>query len=500
MLATDKPSRVAKPTSTPLGAGGWAMASYIISYAIGAVIFIPLARFLNPTDFGLYTEATVYYAGLTVMVELPLIRAIVRATGDPAEAAQTVLGLAVVMGLAGAVLCAALGWPLALIYNSPQLIAIMPALSLAVIATALGSIPMALLWRELNFRRKVLPDVISIFIGAGVALVTALAGFGVYSLILYSITRAVANAIVAWLVVDWRPVRRWPSWAAMRTFLPFVGPASGGELALHARFNMDFAIGGAFLGSSGLGIYTLAWDSADKPAKVINSFFDQVGFATFARLQANRERVRRIYLSATRLLASVTLPLFLSVLFVRQDLVNALLGAKWQDVISPMLPLFILQALWIVFHPASGLVLALGHSRVYAAVNTISLIGTVGAVVTGAMLGVTGLAWAMTISSGLTSLAWGGLALLYLRPPRSELWQTISLPLALTLSTLSTVALTDGITNAVHLPALLRLLLTVGAGGLVFAAVGWRCWPALQQDLARLREALPPLPELEYKV
>ncbi len=501
---------------TPLSAGGWSLASYVISYAVGALIFIPLARFLNPEDFGLYTEASIFYAAVAVMIEMPLIRGLIRSTGDQRQAAQAVLWLSIWLGLGGTVVCALLGFPLSQIYRlnttipeaaniafrlygqktvpvatGQELIPIMFLLSLAVLATALGVVPLARLSRDLNFRRKLLPDTISLAVGAGVALVTALLGAGVYSLILYALARALANAGIAWLVAGYRPERRRATWAEMRSFLPFVVPASGGELALQARFNMDFAIGGAQLGSSALGIYTLAWDSADKPAKLVNSFFNQVGFASFARLQKNLPRVRGLYFSATRLLASVTLPLFLSVLFLRQDLVAALLGAKWQNTVDAMFPLFILQALWIIFQPASGLVLALGHSRVFATVNGLSLVFTVAAVIVGAANGILGLAWAMLLASGLTSVSWGGLVLLYIEPTRSEVWQAARIPLIMTLAVLPAVALTDTATNLAHLPAILRLGLTIAVGGAVFVVAGWRCLPSLRQDLARMREALP---------
>ena len=510
------PTPVTLGKHTPLSAGGWALASYIISYAVGGLIFIPLARFLTPTDFGLYTEATVFYGFITVMIQLPLIRALVRSTGDLYRAAQAVLSLSLVAGLLGAVVCALLGFPLSVIYRTnptiplaanvifkqfgykleqistgSELIPIMLIMAVGVLATALAAVPVALLSRELNFRRKLLPDTISLAIGAAVAVVAAILGLGVYTLILYALTRAVSNAVIAWLVVSWRPQMRWAGWREIRPFLPFVVPTGGGELALQARFNMDFAIGGAQIGSSALGIYTLAWDSADKPAKIVNSFFDQVGFASFARIQKNLPRVRQLYFSATRLLASVTIPIFIGVLFLRQDIVTALLGAKWQGTVDPMLPLFLLQALWIIFHPAGELVLALGHGRLYALVNGVSLAGTIVAVIIGAGYGVNGLAWSMLFASGLTSLAWGILVLFFLKPSRAEVWQAATMPLAFTATVLPTIAIMDWLTNLAHLPAIVRLGTAILLAAVIFLIVGWRSLPSLKQDLARLHEKLP---------
>ncbi len=486
-----QPSAPARGRS-PLAAGGWATASFIISYAIGALLIIPMARLISEEDFGRFTIATVVSSGLTLVLELSLIRALVRTPGDRDELAQATVWLSLAVGLAGAAICALSGLPIALLYNDGAQVVLLALLAPGILAVALGTVPHALLSRDLDFRRKLWPETLSIILAAGPAVAAAWLGLGVYSLILYTVLRAVLNSLIAWLVVPRRPRRgRRPEWATVKRLLSFGVPASGGELAQYARFNLDYAIGGLQIGAAGLGVYRIAWEAADRPARIINAFFDNVGYATFARLQTERERLTRLWLSATSLLAAVSLPLFLSAIFLRQEVIGVLFGGRWQGTVEPLLPLLLLQALWVIFHPSTSLVLALGQSRLYAGLNTASLILTVGAILVGVQAGFVGLAWAMLVASGLTSLTWGWLAGRFLKPGLVPLIAAARLPLVLSVATVGTVLVVGLAGSALHLSNLLRLLAGGGAGLLVYLLTARLCWPLIRPALASLRERLP---------
>ncbi len=488
--ATDHPVPGSPPAHSPLGAGGWAISAIIISYAAGALLYLPLARLLDPSDFGLYAIATLVSSALTLMIELSLLRALVRMPGDLPVQAQATFWLSVIVGLSGALACSLAGFPLALIYGNSQLVPVLAWLATGVLATALGVVPHALLARELDFRRKLWPETAGVGAGAALALAGGWAGAGVYSLVIYFVAKAVINCLVAWLVVRWWPGRRRPNRTAMGAILAFGLPAGGGELALYARFNVDTALAGLRLGGDALGVYSLAWNTAERPALLLNALFGQVGYATFARLQYARPRLTSIYLSATRLLACAALPVFLGAAMIRQELVTVVFGTKWQAMVEPLLPLLALQALWVIFYPSVSLVLALGHSRVYALVNCASLLLTIAALLAGLAYGLNGVAWAMLVAVGLTSLVWCGLALAYLRPGRLAITGLAGLPLIFTAVTLLAVYASLLLTTSFGLNPFWRLAGSSAAALLAFLVVAGLAWPWLRQDIVHLKEKL----------
>jgi PST family polysaccharide transporter len=402
-----------------------------------------------------------------------------------------VLALSIVGGLLAAAVCAIAGWPVSVILDQPELRLLLPLMAPSILFTALGTVPHALLSRELDFRRKTLPETVSIGTGGLVALLAAIAGAGVYSLVVYALIRTFLSSTVAWCVINWRPSFRRPDPATMRHVLAFGLPASGGDLALYARLNADYAIVGRRLGADQLGIYSLAWSCAVGPAALITSFFGGVGYATFARLQRDRDRLRTIYLSATRLIASVALPLFLGAVFLRYEIVVVLYGERWLGMVGPLLPLFLLQGLREVCRPGAALTLATGHNRLYATCGLVALPLTVVAVLVGSRYVIVGVAWAVLIAVGASSIVWPSIAVAVLRPSLADLWRTIRVPLILTACSTPIVIATRIALEATPAPTVLRLAAAILAGAAGFGAALYLLRGSFFADLARLKQPLP---------
>jgi PST family polysaccharide transporter len=419
----------------------------------------------------------------------------VRAEGDLEEVAQAGFRLSVLVGLAGMGLCALLGFPLAVFFNTPAVLPIMIMLCPAVLAAGLGAVPNAILARELDFRRKMIPEVASAFIAVSLAIGLAFLGAGVFSLIVFVLAKPVSGSIIAWIVVGWRPRKRKPDWLIFKKLLNFALPASGGEALLYIRFNVDYLAIGNRLGAESLGLYNLAWNTSDRPAMFINSFFRDVGYASFSHLQLAREHLLSLFLSATRLIATVTIPVYSVAIIIRSDLILGLLGERWTGTIELLLPLLLLQVLWVVSYPALSLILALGHSRLYAICNGLSLVVTITAVIIGSGIGISGVAWGMLIAVGSFSLLWLGLAAFFLRLSWQNIAYILVIPAVLCLTTVPAVFIIQQIAanflDNTRIETLIRLGVVVGTGGIVLLLTIWACWKWIWQDIKRLKTKLP---------
>jgi PST family polysaccharide transporter len=474
-----------------MSAGRWSITSYAISQGIASLLYLPLARLLTPEDFGLVAAASLVSTGLILVCEASLTRALIRLPGNRDELAQATLVLSIIAGVIGGALCALAGPPMARIFGEERLTLVLVLLAPGVLFSSLGTVPQAILARNLDFRRKTLPETVSVTVGGIAAIAAAALGAGVFSLIIYTVARLIVGTLVAWRVAGWRPKLRRPRWEAMRRILGFGLPASGGDLALYARLNCDYAITGRALGTDRLGIYTLAWSAGASPAALITSFFGGVGYATFARLQNDRAQLRAMYLSATRLIASIALPLFVGAVFIRQELVDTLYGSRWQDMVGPLVPLFLLHGVREVCRPGAALTLATGHNRIYMLCGTAMLPLTVVAVLVGSRYGITGVSWAMLIAVGGASLVWPTIAVIVLRPGPARLWRTARVPLLLTALSAPVVFGVDLLLSATSLPAVVRLALPIAAGFAAFCFGLLLCRTSLEADIRCLRKNLP---------
>ncbi len=198
--------------ASPLGAAGWSTVSFVIAQALGSLLYLPLARILDADQFGMYAAVVIVYGAITLLAQDALMLALIRLPGsehaqglsrDDLAAATTWLSVAV--GLTGALLCALSAWPVAHFYDDDRLRPLMVALAPAVLFAALGSTPFALLARELDFRRRTVPETAALGLGGLVALVAGLLGTGVYSLAAWTLTRTAVGAATAWWVLPDKP-------------------------------------------------------------------------------------------------------------------------------------------------------------------------------------------------------------------------------------------------------------------------------------------------------
>ena len=485
-------ARDPQASRNPLTAGGWSGLSFIAANIIGGFVYYPLARRLTPEDFGLYAEANLLYLGAVLLAETAVVRALVQMQAERAALAQAAVWLATALGIVGAAVCVAAAPLMAAIFREGELLPLLLVMAPGVVVAGLGAAPHALLFRELDFRRKALPETLSLALGGIAALVAAFAGLGVYSLAAMALVQTATSTTVAWRVCRLRPRWSLPDGAVLRRMASFTLTLGAGDVARYLRLNTDYALTGRLLGTTALGVYSMAWATSAGPNLFISAFTGPAGYAVYARLQHDRERLRRVFLSALRVIGSAALPVCLGAVVVAPDLVPVALGDGWDATIGPLMILFVLQLIRTVSAPAAGLILALGHSRLYALVGAAGLPATVIAVLVGTRGGVEGVAWAMLAAVGGVSLVFLALGLRLLRIRPADLAQAFTIPAALTVAVVPCVALARWLLLwQWETPTVLRLAVAIGAGLLAALLLIWRLWPTLRADFLRLRHALP---------
>ncbi len=480
----------ATPAHNPITAGGWSGVSFIIGNAIGGLVYIPLARLLSPGDFGLYAEANLIFLAMVMLAEGNVGQALIQLRGDEHALARAALWMAAVFGLLGTALCAAAAWPLARFFDDPELTGLLLLMAPGVLLSALGAVPHALLQRDLDFRRKTLPETAAVAVGGLGALAAALAGLGVYSFAAQTVLAPAVSTALAWWV--WRgSLGGWRAeGAGIRQLTRLWAAISAGDLAIYARLNTDYTFTGRLLGKDALGVYSVAWSTSAGPLLFITAFTARVGYAVFARLQDQRERLRDVFLAAERVIATAAIPLFLAAIVVTPDLVNVTLGAKWQAAASPVAALFVLQMVRAICGPGASLVLATGHSRLYATVGVAMLPLTVIAVLIGTRAGVPGVSAAMVVAVGGASAVYLALALALLDAGVMT-WlrglRAAAVICAIGLPPMIGVRLL--LTAAIDAPDALRLIACL-ATGLASLAISIRIVrPGIAADVALLRAA-----------
>jgi PST family polysaccharide transporter len=386
---------------------GWSALQATASRLLSAVVFVLLARLLEPDAFGVVAVASVFVAFMTVLVDQGFSQALVQRSSLDKEHLDTAfwanLGasavvVALVMGAAG---------PVAALFDEPDLAPILRILSLALVAGALEAVPAALLRRRLAFASLAVRGLLSIAAGGVAGVAAALAGLGAWSLVIQLLVQAVVEMAVVWSAVDWRPGRS-VSWASAKDLLTFGASVTGTSLVNFLNRRSDDFLIGLVLGSTALGLYTVAYKLLLLMTDVLTRTIEVVAFPVFSRVQDDPPRFVRGFYAANRASLAVATPAYLFVAAFSPEVVEVAFGPSWSDsapVLRALAFIGILQAS-LLFN--ATLVGAAGRPDLALLVTTVNGVANV-------------VAFALVVSHGILAVAVAYVVVGYLLAPLS-LW------------------------------------------------------------------------------
>jgi O-antigen/teichoic acid export membrane protein len=381
----------------------WVAASSWVNRLMLLVVLAVLAQRLGPREFGvlgvlgLARNALVILGGFGFADAIVYQRDRVRAAGATAFTITTVLGL--LLGLA--ILPAA---PLvAAFFHIPDATGPIRAYALVIAASTAGRIPLAMLTRDLAFGRRFLPEGVGSVAGGLVTVGTALAGAGVWSVVLGELVREV---LVLALVVAILPDRFGFGWdgGLASTMWRYARHALTSELSEFALQNIDYALVGRLLGPMALGLYTLAFRVAILPFVAVTYVVGGVSFPFYARAAPDLGRVRDGFRSTFNLGMAVTTLFAGGLVFLAPSL--QVLGAQWTPAIPVARALALYVCLRSAAHLMTPLLAATGHPGADAALRTCWFLLLTGTVVAATRVGITTVGIAQAVVAGVMLVAY----------------------------------------------------------------------------------------------
>lgn len=320
----------------------WLGAAKVVTQIYTWVLTIMVMRLLVPEDYALMAMAGVFLAFITQFEELGLRVKLVQMPDYTLDYARSVFGLVLVTNLVLVALLALASPLIADFFSQPRLIPIVILLSLGMMISALGSIPDALIKRQLDFRGLAIIDVTRAVIASTTTLVLAYAGFGVWSLVWSALVGSVV-ATVGLLIVS--PFRSLPSFnfKGMRDTLQFGGLVMLQRLVWWAYTGLDSLLIGRFYPAAALGIYGTAGQLATLPLEKVGQILNVLSFTGLSRVNQDREMFGHYLRRATKLVALVLFPTFFGIAAIASEFAPVVLGEKWVEL-GPIAAILALSA------------------------------------------------------------------------------------------------------------------------------------------------------------
>lgn len=313
----------------------WTTLRSVSSRVVGSVVFVVLARLLDPKAFGIVALASVFVVLISLLVESGFGEAVIQRKELTPSDLNTAFWVNNAIGVGLALLMTACAGLLSAPFDQPELAPVLRVLSLVFVFTALASVPQALLRRELRFRELAFRGFAATFAGGAVGVGMALAGLGVWSLVGQMLTTAVVGTAVLWLACSWRPGRVVSRSSYVELFR-FGANIVGERVALFSSRRSDDFLIGLVLGSVALGLYTAAYRILLLMTEVIIWTIEGVAFPVFSRLHGDAGRSKRAFYAVTQLCTAVATPAFLALAVLAPELTRVVLGPQWTGAIPVM--------------------------------------------------------------------------------------------------------------------------------------------------------------------
>jgi len=224
-----------------------------------------------------------------------------------------------------------LSWPAAIFFHEQRLIRVLQVFSIIFVMMAIPVVPTAILTRRMAFRALTAAQLIGAVLGTAIAIVLAINGAEVWSLVFGTLTSVTITGAITWVLSSWRPKLSW-NWSATRGLRAFSLNLSGFNALNYFSRNADNLLVGRYLGSVPLGFYQMAYTLMTYPLTNFSALICQVVFPAMAKVQDDDERLRSAYIRTCMFIALGTFPAMLGLTVTASPFVEVMLGRRWVPV------------------------------------------------------------------------------------------------------------------------------------------------------------------------
>ena len=310
----------------------WSYGSYVGTRGAALLATAVLTRLITPADFGLVALAGVFMTFLDMLQGLGVSNALVVVGDDEVEAhAETAFVVSLTVGLVLVLITVGISPAAVALFHQPRLYAVMPALGLTFFIYALGSTHYALATKRMDFRSRTAAELADALARGGIGVILALAGAGVWSLVIGYSAGNLAMDLVLWKQVSWRP--RWrPQRRHLRMLLTFGGASTAVGIMAAFLAEFDNLVVGRVLGVQELGYYTIAQKLPFLFIVSLAMVAGEVLFPAFATLA--REEMAPAFLKALTYTGVVTLPLTATLVVLAGPITVAVFGPRWEPAVA----------------------------------------------------------------------------------------------------------------------------------------------------------------------
>lgn len=376
----------------------------LVTVALGIIelgYFAIMSRLLTKQDFGYFAAISGIMAIITSLSEAGLGSSIIQKNNSNDKFVSTAYTLSLCLGLLFTFILFAFSPYIADLIADRTLSLPLRIMSITILLNCLNSCGNALLYKKLKFSRIGINSIISYLISSLVGILMALRGFGLYSVIAYSVTMSLVTFILVFISNRGLPAI-YIHKADVKGIISYGGWLSLSTLANNIMHQVDKLVLPKWMSVTLLGAYNRPAGFINTISSKINSIFDTVLFPLLSEIQNKRDKVGAIFLRAVDLLNSFSVVLSVFFIFNSRLLINVFFGEEWMDLV----PVFQILSFSLIFNIDNRLVdcffRSLNLVKVGFYIRCFGLLLMLASIYAGSHLGIIGVAIAVVLANILT--------------------------------------------------------------------------------------------------
>jgi lipopolysaccharide exporter len=340
----------------------WVGASSALSRSLTMLTTLILAGILTPDNFGVVSVANLITASLGLFRDFGMNQAIIYQKKNVSQAADTAMVLSVSASLVLFIAAYFLAGSAAVFFHNPAVEDVMKVLPFSLVITAFSTIPTSLLEKEMDFKKRALPEVLSFLTYFLVSITLAKLGFSYWSIIFGYLALCIVGLVVTFIVSPWHPTLRFHR-PVLRDLFGFGSYAMLSSIVVFVFRNVDSFSVGRILGTTPLGFYDMAYRVGNVTTTQIGFVMSKVLYPAFTKMGDDIQQIRNSFLRVYRWLAIVNIPLTIGIILYTPYFFHLFYGNKWDHAILPAQILAVYGLFRSLFSHAGSLLMSIGKIK-----------------------------------------------------------------------------------------------------------------------------------------
>ncbi|MBQ2429343.1 MAG: lipopolysaccharide biosynthesis protein, partial [Alistipes sp.] len=327
----------------------WSVTEKVGSALLQAVVSIVVANRIMPMDMGIIAVLTVFTTLAQVVVDSGFSQTLIRKTAPTQADYKAVFRFNILSSVSLYLLLTLISPYVARYYDWALLAQVAPVLFLLLPLNALCVIQNTIMVREFRFAQLSTITFLSSLVSGIIAIVMALTGFGIWSLVGQRVSMMATKAALLWWHNPWRPTKE--KAGSLREMAPYSLRLMTTDLITALYNNVAQLFIGKIYSGTQLGYFNQAQKLKDMPVNSTMQSIQSVTFPALAKIGSDEKKFSESYRSVVMVTAYVMFPMMAGLIATAEEIYTLLLKPDWH----PAIPYFRVLCIVGFFYPIAAI-------------------------------------------------------------------------------------------------------------------------------------------------